>query len=48
MVTLRTDPWRYLIAPRLVASTLMLPVLDMVDSYRKVDDVTGAILLAFW
>jgi len=27
---------------------LMLPVLDMVDSYRKVDDVTGAILLAFW
>lgn len=30
MVTLRTDPWRYLIAPRLVASTLMLPVLVLI------------------
>lgn len=27
MVTLRTDPWRYLIAPRIVAATLMMPVL---------------------
>lgn len=27
MVTLRTDPWRYLIAPRMLASTLMLPLL---------------------
>jgi len=30
MVTLRTDPWRYLIAPRLVASTIMLPFLVLV------------------
>jgi phospholipid/cholesterol/gamma-HCH transport system permease protein len=30
MVTLRTDPWRYLIAPRLIASTLMLPILVLV------------------
>jgi phospholipid/cholesterol/gamma-HCH transport system permease protein len=30
MVTLRTDPWRYLIAPRLVAATLMLPLLVLV------------------
>ncbi len=30
MVTLRTDPWRYLIAPRMVASTLMLPFLVLV------------------
>lgn len=30
MVTLRTDPWRYLIAPRLVASTLMLPILVLI------------------
>jgi phospholipid/cholesterol/gamma-HCH transport system permease protein len=30
MVTLRTDPWRYLIAPRLIASTLMLPLLVLV------------------
>ena len=27
---------------------LMLPVLDMVGSYRKVDDVTRAILLTLW
>ena len=30
MVTLRTDPWRYLIAPRMLASTLMLPLLVLV------------------
>lgn len=30
MVTLRTDPWRYLVGPRLIASTLMLPVLVLV------------------
>jgi phospholipid/cholesterol/gamma-HCH transport system permease protein len=30
MVTLRTDPWRYLIAPRLIAATLMLPLLVLV------------------
>lgn len=30
MVTLRTDPWRYLIAPRLIAGTLMLPALVLV------------------
>jgi phospholipid/cholesterol/gamma-HCH transport system permease protein len=30
MVTLRTDPWRYLIVPRLIASTLMLPLLVLV------------------
>jgi phospholipid/cholesterol/gamma-HCH transport system permease protein len=30
MVTLRTDPWRYLIVPRLLASTLMLPFLVLV------------------
>lgn len=30
MVTLRTDPWRYLIAPRLIASTLMLPFLVLI------------------
>ena len=29
-VTLRTDPWRSLIAPRLLASTLMLPLLVLV------------------
>lgn len=30
MVTLRTDPWRYLVAPRILASTLMLPLLVLV------------------
>lgn len=30
MVTLRTDPMRYLVAPRLVAGTLMLPFLVLV------------------
>lgn len=30
MVTLRTDPWRYLIAPRLIASTLMMPLLVLI------------------
>ncbi len=30
LVTLRTDPFRYLIAPRLVAATLMLPLLVIV------------------
>ncbi|MGL6043701.1 MAG: MlaE family ABC transporter permease [Sandaracinobacteroides sp.] len=30
MVTLRTDPWRYLIAPRLVAATLVMPLLVLV------------------
>ena len=30
MVTLRTDPWRYLVAPRLLAATLMLPMLVLV------------------
>lgn len=30
MVTLRTDPWRYLVAPRIVAATLMLPLLVLV------------------
>jgi len=30
MVTLRTDPWRYLVVPRLLASTLMLPLLVLV------------------
>ena len=30
MVTLRTDPWRYLVAPRMLASTLMLPILVLV------------------
>jgi phospholipid/cholesterol/gamma-HCH transport system permease protein len=30
MVTLRTDPWAYLIAPRLLASTIMLPLLVLV------------------
>ncbi len=27
MVTLRTDPWHYLIAPRMIAATAMLPLL---------------------
>ncbi|MBS3962460.1 MAG: ABC transporter permease [Sandarakinorhabdus sp.] len=30
MVTLRTDPWRYLIVPRIIASTIMLPFLVLV------------------
>ncbi len=30
MVTLRTNPWHYLIAPRLLASTLMLPFLVLI------------------
>jgi phospholipid/cholesterol/gamma-HCH transport system permease protein len=30
MVTLRTDPWRYLVVPRLLAATLMLPLLVLV------------------
>ena len=30
MVTLRTDPWRYLIAPRMIAATLMMPLLVLV------------------
>lgn len=30
MVTLRTDPWRYLIAPRILASTLMMPILVLI------------------
>ena len=30
LVTLRTDPWRYLVAPRLLAATLMLPFLVLV------------------
>jgi phospholipid/cholesterol/gamma-HCH transport system permease protein len=30
MVTLNTDPWRYLVAPRLLASTLVLPLLVLV------------------
>jgi phospholipid/cholesterol/gamma-HCH transport system permease protein len=30
MVTLRTDPWRYLIAPRFLAATVMLPLLVLV------------------
>lgn len=30
MVTLRTDPWRYLIVPRIIASTIMLPFLVLI------------------
>lgn len=30
LVTLRTDPWRYLVAPRLIASTIVLPFLVLI------------------
>lgn len=30
MVTLKTDPWRYLVGPRLVAATLVLPFLVLI------------------
>src|SRR3546814_11374345 len=30
MVTLRTDPYRYLVAPRVLASTIALPLLVLV------------------
>lgn len=43
MVTLRTDPWHYLIAPRMVASTLMLPLLVAV---ANIIGVMGGWLLA--
>lgn len=43
MVTLRTDPWRYLIAPRILASTLMLPFLVLV---ANIIGVMGGYLIA--
>jgi phospholipid/cholesterol/gamma-HCH transport system permease protein len=43
LATLRTDPFRYLIAPRLVAGTLMLPLLVLV---ANVIGVAGGYLLA--
>ncbi|QMW22331.1 MlaE family ABC transporter permease [Sandaracinobacteroides saxicola] len=43
LYTLRTDPFRYLIAPRLVAATLMLPFLVLV---ANIIGVLGGWLLA--
>ncbi len=43
MVTLRTDPWRYLVAPRIFASTLMLPFLVFV---ANIIGVMGGYLIA--
>ncbi len=43
MVMLRTDPLRYLVAPRLLASTLMLPLLVLV---ANIIGVMGGFLLA--
>lgn len=43
MLTLRTDPWRYLVVPRLVASTLMLPLLVLV---ANIIGVAGGYALA--
>jgi phospholipid/cholesterol/gamma-HCH transport system permease protein len=43
LVTLRTDPWRYLIVPRLLASTIMLPFLVLV---ANVIGVLGGFSLA--
>jgi phospholipid/cholesterol/gamma-HCH transport system permease protein len=43
MVTLRTDPWAYLIAPRLLAATIMLPLLVLV---ANVIGVLGGYALA--
>ncbi|MFA7439649.1 MAG: ABC transporter permease [Sphingomonadaceae bacterium] len=43
MVTLRTDPWRYLIAPRILAATIALPFLVLV---ANVIGVFGGYLLA--
>lgn len=45
LVTLRTDPYRYLIVPRLLASTLMLPLLVLV---ANVIGVMGGYLLAVY
>lgn len=45
MVTLRTDPWSYLIAPRLVASTLTLPILVAI---ANVIGILGGYALAVW
>ncbi len=43
MVTLRTDPWRYLIAPRMLAATLMMPFLVLV---ANIIGVAGGYALA--
>lgn len=43
MVTLRTDPWRYLVVPRLLAATLMLPLLVLV---ANLIGVLGGFLLS--
>lgn len=43
MVTLRTNPWHYLVAPRLLAATLMLPLLVLV---ANIIGVMGGWLLA--
>ncbi len=43
LVTLRTDPFRYLIAPRLLAATLMLPLLVIV---ANIIGVLGGWLIA--
>lgn len=45
MVTLRTDPWRYLIAPRMLASTIMLPFLVLV---ANIIGIFGGYALAVW
>ena len=45
MVTLRTDPWRYLIAPRIIAATLMMPVLVGV---ANIVGILGGYLLAVY
>lgn len=45
MVTLRTDPWRYLIAPRMLASTLMLPLLVLL---ANIIGVAGGYGLSVW
>lgn len=45
MVTLRTDPWRYLIAPRMLAATLMLPFLVLV---ADIIGIFGGYALSVW
>lgn len=45
LVTLRTDPMRYLIAPRLLAGTLTLPLLVLV---ANIIGVMGGWLIATW
>ena len=45
MVTLRTDPWRYLIAPRMLASTLMMPVLVLI---ADIIGIFGGYALSVW